>query len=50
MQTALEYAEAIYIVEMFVFIAMKLVTVYAGVMHSMPIYPATSELEAITLW
>jgi len=51
--TAAEYAEAIHIADMLVFTSTKLVTLYAGLMHSMPIYrlyPATSEPEAIALW
>jgi hypothetical protein len=51
--TAAEYAEAIHIADMLVFISAKLVTLYAGLMHSMPIYrlyPAISEPEAIALW
>jgi hypothetical protein len=51
--TAVEYAEAIHIADMLVFTSTKLVTLYAGIMHSMPIYrlyPATSEPEAIALW
>jgi hypothetical protein len=51
--TAAEYAEAIHIADMLVFTSTKLVTLYAGIMHSMPIYrlyPATSEPEAIALW
>jgi hypothetical protein len=51
--TAAEYAEAIHIADMLVFASTKLVTLYAGLMHSMPIYrlyPATSEPEAIALW
>lgn len=51
--TAAEYAEAIHIADMLVFTSEKLATLYAGIMHSMPIYrlyPAISESEAITLW
>jgi hypothetical protein len=53
MPTAAEYAEALHIAEMLVFTSAKLLMLYAGVMHSMPIYrlyPATSEREAIVLW
>ena len=38
---------------MLAFIGEKLTTLYAAIMHSMPIYrlhPATSEREAIELW
>jgi hypothetical protein len=51
--TAAEYAEAIHIADMLVFTSTKLVTLYAGLMHSMPIYrlyPGISEPEAIALW
>jgi hypothetical protein len=51
--TAAEYAEAIHIANMLAFASAKLDALYAGVMHSMPIYrmhPATSEREAIELW
>jgi hypothetical protein len=51
--TAAEYAEAIHIADMLVFTSTKLLTLYAGLMHSMPIYrmyPAISEQEAIALW
>jgi hypothetical protein len=51
--TAAEYAEAIHIADMLVFTSTKLVTLYAGLMHSMPIYrlyPSVSEAEAIALW
>jgi hypothetical protein len=51
--TAAEYAKAIHIADMLVFTSTKLVTLYAGIMHSMPIYrlyPAISEPEAIALW
>jgi hypothetical protein len=51
--TAAEYAEAIHIADMLAFASAKLVSLYAGIMHSMPIYrmhPATSEREAIELW
>ena len=53
MPTAAEYAEALHIAEMLAFTSAKLLVLYAGVMHSMPIYrlyPATSEREAIVLW
>ena len=36
--TAAEYAEAIHIADMLAFTSTKLVTLYAGLMHSMPIY------------
>jgi hypothetical protein len=48
-----KYANAIYIADMLAFTSAKLVALYAGIMHPMPIYrlyPATSEHEAITLW
>lgn len=51
--TAAAYAEALHIADMLVFTSTKLVTLYAGIMHSMPIYrlyPTISEPEAITLW
>jgi hypothetical protein len=51
--TAAEYAEAVYIADMLAFTAAKLDVLYAGIMHSMPIYrmyPATAEAEAIGLW
>jgi hypothetical protein len=51
--TAAEYAEAIHIADMLVFTSTKLVTLYAGLMHSMPVYrlyPYLSEAEAIALW
>ena len=53
MPSAAEYAEAIHIADMLVFTSTKLLTLYSGVMHSMPIYrlyPALSEAEAIGLW
>jgi hypothetical protein len=53
MPSAAEYAEAIHIADMLVFTSTKLLTLYSGVMHSMPIYrlyPAVSEKEAIALW
>jgi hypothetical protein len=53
MPTAAEYAEALHIAEMLALCGAKLATLYAGVMHSMPIYrlyPATSEPDAIALW
>jgi len=51
--TAAEYAEAIHIADMLVFTNEKLLSLYAGIIYSMPIYrlyPATSEAEAIALW
>jgi hypothetical protein len=51
--TATEYAEAIHIADMLVFTSEKLLALYAGIMHTMPIYriyPATPEHEAISLW
>jgi hypothetical protein len=51
--TAVEYAEAVHIADMLVFTGTKLLTLYAGIMHSMPIYrlyPTISEAEAIALW
>ena len=51
--TAAEYAEAIHIADMLAFTTEKLATLYAGIIHSMPIYqlyPTVSESEAITLW
>jgi len=51
--TASEYAEAIHIADMLVFTSEKLLSLYAGIIYSMPIYrlyPATSEAEAIALW
>jgi hypothetical protein len=51
--TAAEYAEAIYIADTLKFTSSKLDMLYAGIMHSMPIYrmhPATSEREAMELW
>lgn len=53
MPTAAEYAEALHIAEMLAFVSTKLLMLYAGIMHSMPVYrlyPATSEREAIELW
>jgi hypothetical protein len=51
--SASEYAEAVHAAEMLAFTGEKLVTLYAGIMHSMPIYrlyPATPECEATELW
>jgi hypothetical protein len=51
--TAAEYAEALHIADMLAFTSARLVALYSGIMHSMPIYrmhPATSEREAIELW
>ena len=51
--TAQEYAEAMHIAEGLEFMAAKLVALYAGIMHSIPLYrlyPATPEREAIELW
>ena len=53
MPSAAEYAEAVHIADMLVFTSTKLLTLYAGLMHSMPVYrlyPAISEREAIALW
>ncbi len=53
MPTAAEYAEALHTADMLGFIGEKLTTLYAAIMHSMPVYrlyPATSEREAIELW
>ena len=47
------YAEALHTADMLAFIGEKLTTLYAAIMHSMPVYrlhPATSEREAIELW
>ena len=51
--TALEYADALYVANILRFTSMKLVSLYSGIMHSMPVYrlyPATSEREAVELW
>jgi hypothetical protein len=51
--TAAEYGEAVHSAEMLAFISAKLDMLYAGIMHSMPIYrmyPSVSEREAIGLW
>jgi hypothetical protein len=51
--SAQEYAEGIHIAEMLAFTGQKLTTLYAGIMHSMPIYrlyPAAPEREAIAHW
>jgi hypothetical protein len=51
--TAAEYAKAIHIADMLAFTSAKLSWLYAGIMHSMPIYrmhPSVSEREAIELW
>jgi hypothetical protein len=51
--TAEEYAEALHIADMLAFTSTRLVALYSGIMHSMPIYrmyPATPECEAIELW
>jgi len=53
MPTAAEYAEALHTADMLGFIGEKLTTLYAAIMHAMPVYrlyPATSEGEAIALW
>jgi hypothetical protein len=50
---ASEYAEAVHIAEMLAFVGAKLMALYAGIMHSMPVYrlyPAMAEREAIGLW
>lgn len=51
--TAAEYAEAIHIADTLVFTSTKLLTLYSGIMHSMPVYrlyPGVSVKEAIALW
>jgi hypothetical protein len=51
--TAGEYAVALHNAEMLVFASEKLLSLYAGIIYSMPIYrlyPATAEAEAIALW
>jgi hypothetical protein len=51
--TAQEYTAAIGTADTLEFLGKKLVALYAGIMHSMPIYrlyPATSERQAIDLW
>lgn len=51
--TAQEYTMAICTADALEFLSGKLVVLYAGIMHSMPIYrlyPATSERQAIDLW
>ena len=51
--TAAAYAEASHIADMLAFLSEKLLALYAGIMHSMPVYrlyPATSEPEAMALW
>jgi hypothetical protein len=51
--TASEYAVALHTAEMLVFASEKLLSLYAGIIYSMPIYrlyPATAEAEAIALW
>jgi hypothetical protein len=50
MPTAAEYAVALHTADMLAFTGAKLYMLYAGIMHSMPVYrlyPATSEHEAI---
>jgi hypothetical protein len=51
--TAAGYAQAIHIAEALEFMSAKLVALYSGIMHSIPVYrldPATPEREAIELW
>ncbi len=51
--TAAEYAQAMNNADGLAFMSAKLVALYYGIMHSMPIYrlyPATSESEAFELW
>jgi hypothetical protein len=51
--TAQEYVEAMRIADGLEFMGAKLVALYFGVMHSIPLYrlhPATPEREAIMLW
>lgn len=51
--TAAEYAEAVHIADMLDFTSEKLLSLYAGIIYSMPIYrlyPGLSEAEAIDLW
>jgi hypothetical protein len=51
--TAQDYAAAICTADALRFLSAKLVTLYAGIMHSIPLYrlyPATPEREAIFLW
>jgi len=53
MPTAAEYAVALHTADMLAFTGAKLDMLYAGIMHSMPVYrlyPATPEREAIELW
>jgi hypothetical protein len=53
MPTTAEYAEALHTADMLAFIGEKLTTLYAAIMHAMPVYrlyPATPEAEAIALW
>jgi hypothetical protein len=51
--TPAEYAEAVHIADMLAVGGGKLLTLYAGIMLSMPVYrlyPGTPEREAIALW
>jgi hypothetical protein len=51
--SAQQYAEALHIAEMLVFMTEKLLSLYAGIMVAMPIYrlyPAVSEAEAVQAW
>ena len=53
MPTAAEYAVALHTADMLAFMGAKLDMLYAGMMHSMPVYrlyPATPEREAVELW
>ena len=52
MPTTAEYAQALHAADMLTFIGEKLTTLYAAIMHAMPIYrlyPATPEPEAIAV-
>ena len=51
--TAHAYTEALHIADMLVFTSSRLLALYAGILHSMPLYrlyPATPERQAIELW
>jgi hypothetical protein len=53
MPTTAEYADALHTADMLAFIGEKLTTLYAAIMHAMPVYrlyPATPECEAIAPW
>lgn len=50
---AREYAEALHTAEMLAFTSRKLLSLYDGIIYSMPIYrlyPATAEADALGLW